>query len=485
MFEKAETAGSETPWGLSWSDLLSSMRPTPAEGTKCRSIVARVEDALRFGGVEGVRVVAGGAFGKGTHMRGIASVLDMYAVYESDFKPADYFEAHLKKLYDAMSAAKESPFVNVEDRGFAVEFVSEGVECRLFAAGVLYGGVKDLLLDGAAQKVPNGSRTGLAPDLREVHLETTAAVLRVEFIRGQCPMYKDMVRAAKKWRDGCEFMVAGGRPGDYLIELLMVEAFQGAPAGAVSPDLYSTIFRRFLALVASQSGSGSDVLAADSMPKTFLSFPTLYNRGTIDHCLAKGLLVVGNSNLTDGSALVVVDPAVPFVNVAATVKEWGELRAAARSSLASFQNTEMVEILDVRLKNLSESVEKTLSGLRGKLEALENVEKSPRRWSGVLQFRDTHMSSDSWVPVVEIELRCLKWVLHARRPRMETTGYHQCVDVSLQAVGDIPRQLDVDVSFRGTVTQLKFDDQTDHVLVARRSEVMRNRDYQLQVTIVS
>lgn len=485
MFAKAETAGAETPWGLSWSDLLSSLRPLPSDDAKYRGIVARVEDALRFGGVGAVRIVAGGAFGKGTHMNGAGSALDIYAVFENNFQPADYFEAHLKKLYDAIGATKESPFVNVEDRGYAVEFTTEDVNCRLFAAGVLYGGAKDLLLDGTGPKVPNGSRTGLAPNIREVHLETTAAVLRVEFIRAQCPFYKDMVRVGKKWRDGCEFMVAGGRPGDYLIELLMVEAFHGAPASAPNPDLYATVFRRFLALVASQSGTGSDVVAADSMPKTFLTFPTYYNRGTIDHCLAKGLLCVDNRNSVDGSALVVIDPAVPFVNVASTVKEWAELRAAARDSLASFQNTEMVEILDVRLKNFSENVEKTLSGLQEKLNVLEQVEKSPRRWSGTLQFRDTHMSSDSWVPVVEMELRCLKWVLHARRPRVESTGYHQCVDVSLQAVGEIPRQLDVDVSFRGNVSQLKFDDQTDHVLVARRSEVMRNRDYQLQVTIVS
>jgi hypothetical protein len=315
-------------------------------------------------------------------------------------------------------------------------------------------------------------------------LETTCGVLRVELIRGQCPLYKDMVRVAKKWRDGCEFMVAGGSLGDYLIELLMLEAFHGAPAATPSPDLYSAIFRRFLALVATQSGTGSDAVAADAMPRTFLTWSTFYNRATVDHCLAKGFLTVNNSGATlDGSALVVVDPAAPFVNIASTVTEWGELRAAARESLASFQATEMVEVLDVRLQTFSEKVSKTLGALTAKIEQLEEVERAPRRWSGTLQFRDAHVSSDAWTPVVEMELRCLRWILHARKPRMESTAYAQLVDVSLQVVGEVTRQLDVDVSFRGAVVQLKFDGQTDHVLVARRSEVMRNRDYTLQVTV--
>jgi hypothetical protein len=485
MFEKGGGAGAETPWGQPWVEVLAELRPTAAEGSRLRGVMRRVEDALAVAGVSGARVVAGGEFGKGTAARGAPARLELYAVFDDGFAAADYFDSCLKLLFDAVQAAKGGEFVNVEDRGLAVEFTSDGVECRLFGAGVLYGGVKDLLLDGARREAggaPNGG--GAAVDPREVHTETTCGVLRAELIRAQCPLYKDMVRVAKKWRDGCKFMVAGGSPGDYLIELLMLEAFHGAPAAPLSPDLYSAVFRRFLALVATQSGTGSDAIAADAMPRTFLTWTTYYNRATVDYCLAKGLLAIDNRSATlDGSALVVVDPAVPFVNVAATVTEWSELRAAARDSLASFQATEMVEILDVRLQNFSEKVGKTLTALTSKLETLEEVERSPRRWTGTLQFRDVHMSSDAWASVVEMELRCLKWILHARRPRSDSTGYNQMVDISLQVVGSVPRQLDVDVSFRGAVTQLKFDSETDHVLVARRSEVMRNRDYTLQVTV--
>lgn len=485
MFERTGApAGSETPWGQPWSMLFEDLRPTPAFNLKLQNVARRVEDALRVANIPGVTLVVGGAYGKGTIERGAHARLEAYAVFEDGFEAGNYFEGCLKPLLKAMEAT-EGDFVNVQDRGLAVEFVTDGVECRLFGAGVLYGGVKDLLLDEVGKKASGDSNAnGPSPDPREVHIETTCGVLRVQHIRSQCPLYKDMVRVAKKWRNGCEFMVSGGTLGDYLIELLMLEAFHGAPAAAPSPDIFSAIFRRFLALVATQSGTGSDILAADAMPRTFLSWKIYYDRATVDHCLAKGLLKVDNRTAAlDGSALVVVDPAVPFVNVAETVTDWAEVRAAARDSLASFQATEMVEVLDVRLQNFSDKVSKTLGDLTSKLERLQEVDRAPRRFSGTIQFRDTHLSSDAWSPVVEMELRCLRWVLHARRPRSETSGYAQMLDISLQVVGEVPRQLDVDVSFRGAVVNLKFDKDTDHVLVARRSEVMRNRDYALQVTV--
>jgi hypothetical protein len=495
MFEKSSaTAASETPWGVTWLSLLASLRPPRSADAALVSATDRVADALLD---LGVRVVAGGAFGKGTHGASdvLRSRLDLYAVWDEPdaFVAGDYLDRHLNALAAALGSARNAAdFVGVQDLGLAVEFCTGGVECRLFGAGVLYAGVSELLMLPVINPGGNGSEaspSGIAGFLaRDVLVETSAALLRLDFIRAQSPLFKDMVRVAKKWRDGIEFMVAGSRPGDYLLELLMLEAFYGAPVAKPSPDIFSAIFRRFLALVSSQSGSGSDVIGVESAPKSFLAWSTYYNRSTIDHCLAKGLLAVSNAGAAyggDGSALVVVDPAVPFVNVAATVTDWSELRIAARESIAHFKSTEMVEVLDGRLKTFSEGVERTLANLTSKLQKLEMVERAPRRWSGAIQFRDLHMSSDAWTVVVEMELRCLKWVVHARRPRVEDTGYHQCVDVSIAVIGEVPRALDVDVTYRGTESRLKFDETTTHVLVARRSEVMRNRDYAMQITVVS
>lgn len=511
MLEKGGAAGaSETPWGLTWADLLKSLRPVRAENERFDGIVRQIRDALNFGGVEHDRVVAGSAYGKQTMVRGDRK-LDVFVVFETSFDPARYLDAHLKPVFDALVQSKGSPFVDVEDKGLAVHFIVDDVECRVFAAGVLNGGPKDLLLPAPSVLPPSSSSTSLmsdpsgsssaiefAPngygkggasyitaDERAVHIETTCALHRIDLIRLQCPLFKDMARVAKKWRSSCNFMRRSDAPGDYLIELLMLEAYHGAAHAVPSPDLYAAIFRRFLALVSSQSGTGSDVLAAADMPKSFLSWTTFYNQGAIDHCIAKGLLKLDNSR-SELCSLVVVDPAVPFVNVAETVKDWGEIRKLARESLSHFQNTEIVEVLQTRLQTFSTGVEETLKSMQTRLDTLQWLEESPRRWSGVVQFKDPHMSGDAWAIVMEVELRRLKWRLNARCARSEGVGYNSVIDVSLQLMSKpLTRSIDVDVNFRNTTSQLVFDPNTDHVLVARRSEVIRNRDYNVQITIVA
>ncbi len=147
-------------------------------------------------------------------------------------------------------------------------------------------------------------------------------------------------------------------------------------------------------------------------------------------------------------------------------------------------------MLQAKLDHFSITVEDTLKSMRKKLTALENVESSPRRWSGTIQFSEVHIASDSWAGVRDIELRCMKWRINVRRSRSDTTGYSRTVDVSLQVVSlereeKLPRTFDVDVTFQGQNSQLVFGPTVDHVLIARRSEVIRNREYPVQVTIVA
>ena len=263
-----------------------------------------------------------------------------------------------------------------------------------------------------------------------------------------------------------------------------IEAFQGVPAAHPSPDHYTLIFRRFLALMATESSCGGDALAPYDMPKMFLSWSTFYNQGAVDFSIAKGLLRVSPED-AESRSLCVVDPTVPFVDVASTVVDWNEVRQFARESLSKFQNTEIVELLQAKLREFSVSVESTLGLIQEKLKTLENIESSPRRWSGTVQFRDIHMSGDSWAPVIDVELRCLKWRINARRARSDGTGYSHTVDVSLQALGKLERTIDVDVKFQTVNSQLVFGPNIDHVLVARRSEVIRNREYSVQITVVA
>ncbi len=152
--------------------------------------------------------------------------------------------------------------------------------------------------------------------------------MRAEFLAGQPPMFKDMVRVGKKWRDSCDFSMAVNAPGDYLLELIMLEAFQGAPAAASGPDHFSTVFRRFLSIFASRSGTGADLIGAADMPKTFLAWTTYYNQGAIDYCVAQRMLQPLRA-AGDGRSLCVLDPTVPFVDVAGTIEDWTEVRNCA------------------------------------------------------------------------------------------------------------------------------------------------------------
>ncbi|PXF46404.1 hypothetical protein BWQ96_03798 [Gracilariopsis chorda] len=475
------SASTETSWGLPWEDVFAALRPSPDEINLYKSIISQVEDVLKDAHLPH-NLFPGGSFGKKTLTTG-ENKLQLFSIYD-DFQPDNYFEVHLKPMMAALKSA--NVFSDLKENGLAAVFNKDGIEVRILAAGVLYGGPKDLLLPLKENEKQSGE---VLPDIlrgqqiaREVHVETTCGVLRSQVIANQCPLYHDMVRSAKKWRSTCDFISSADMPGDYLIELLMLEAFTGAPCMPRGPGLYSTTMRRFLSLAAAQCGSGSDVMADDSMPKSMLWWDRYYNRGTIDLCMAKGLLDVGRSDLC---SIIVVDPAVPFVNVARSVPDWSEMRKCARDSLSSFQNTDLLDSLDHRLRALSEGMLDTVNGMRNQIEALQLLVNSPRRWSGAIQFNEVHMNSDAWTKVMEVELQTVKWRINARKARTEGTGYTSCVDISLQRIGKkLERTIDVDVLFRGGTSNLVFDADVDHVLICRRSEIVRNRDYSIQVTIV-
>ena len=94
------------------------------------------------------------------------------------------------------------------------------------------------------------------------------------------------------------------------------------------------------------------------------------------------------------------------------------------------------------------------------------------------------MRSDAWVSVCAMEMRCFLWRFNARNARSEIVGYRAVVDPSLMCLAERERVLDVDVGFRGHVANLSFGEKNEHVLIAKRSEVVKNRDYALQGTII-
>lgn len=490
---------SETPWGLPWAALFTSLRPTRSHMQFIDSIIEQIRLALARANIEPDRFLAGGPAGRGTQSAGDMT-LELYAVFSEGFQARTYVDAYLQPFIAALKLDSKAPFSNIEENGLSVLFHVSGVDVRLFAAGELYAGAKELLLPPStdANTVLLSASPSNAPEkpeiaggganailsVREVHVQTTCAVMRTEFLAMQPRMYKDMVRVARKWRDSLKYTRTDSVPCDLLLELVMLEAFQGAPAARASADAYAAVFRRFLALLASQSAADGALAGAVDQPATFLAWTTLYNRGAIDHCVAHRML----HNHRGDAHLCVLDPAAPFIDVADTVADWTETRRFARDSLVHFQNTELVEALQAKLNHFSVSVEETLNLMRERIENLQNVEASPRRWSGNIQFNEVHLSTETWSRVFELELRCLKWRINVRRARSDTTGYARTADVSLQIIGlkeRLRRTIDVDVHFQGHTAQLVYGPECDHVLIAKRSEILRNRDYAMQITIVA
>lgn len=489
--EEAVPGISETPWGLRWDELIEQLRPSREKNQQIESVAEEVRIALARADIVPDRFLIGGAAGRGTHV-GDDVTLDLYAVFSDGFEPQRYLDAHIRPFIAALSGDAAS-FVAIEERGLAAIFSVRGFDVRLFAAGDLYAGAKELLLDNDANgdaihfdekpAADGGGGANAFLNTRDVHIQTTCAVMRTDFLAAQPRMYKDMVRVARKWRDSQTFSRAEHEPPHLLLELLMLEAFQGASVLRAGADSYALIFRRFLTLVASRSADAS-LPGATDQPPTFLSWPTLYNRGAIDLAVSRRMLKARPAD----AHLCVIDPAVPFVDVADCVTNWAESRQFARDSLAHFQNTELVEVLRTKLNTFSVSVEDTLRHMREKIDALQSIEASPRRWSGKIQFTELQLTKDGWSRVHELELRCLKWCINVRRARSDTTGYARTADVSLQIMGlkeRLQRTIDVDVHFQGQTAQLVYGPECDHVLIARRSEVLRNRDYNIQITIVA
>lgn len=479
MFDKSSSSP-ETLWGLSWRSLFASLRPTPDEIAVYESIISEVKNVLAKAHLPH-DIQPGGAFGKGNMQKG-DKTLFLYSIH-TPFIAANYSDVYLNPIVNTLLSV--SSFTDLKETALAVVFNASGVKVHLSAAGIFYGGPKDLLLPlNQAMRKPSLEGSDFAHIIQEasdVQIHTTCAVLRTQFIGSHPPLYHDLVRVAKKWRSECQFSSAAITPGDYLIELLMLEAFKGAPCLPHATDLYATILRRFFSLAATKSGSGSDVMADDSMPKSMLWWDSFYNRGAIDLCIAKGLVDV---NRNDKCSVIIIDPTAPFVNVARSIPDWTELRNHATESLMNFQNTGLLDTLKDRLQVLSVGMQATISRMQNQLENLHHLEVSPRRWSGTIQFNEAHINSDTWTSIADIKLRTILWRMNVRKARME--GYSTCVDISIQMIGErLQRPIDVDVLFRGGTINLVFDENVDHVLIAKRSEVVRNRDYPVQITVIA
>lgn len=466
----------ETPWGMSWHNLIESLRPSPALVTRLISITDHLRKVLSTITPAPDRIVLGGPFGAGT-MSSSNPSLHLYAVFDS-FDPDNYFATHLNAINEALSDMKPRPS-SIRQNGLAVTCAIDDVPVSVFAAGDFPCGPAQLL------DIPSTPPPSSTTEARTVHLETTCAILRSTALRIQPQLFKDMVRVVSKWLSGVEFLTASDVPNHYLVQLLVLQAVRTSSSRKPSPELYSSIMRTFLSLASSSSTTTNPIISNPTTPATFLWWPFYYDRHLVDWCISNFLLVSSPEN-TATSPLVIVDIAAPFVNVANSLRDWSELRRAARDALRFFEHRDTVQKLQDRLKTVTDGFQEAVDTLKEKVGQLQLVEQSPRRWSGSIQFTENHLNSDQWCTVMEVKLRTILWRVNARRARVENVGYGAMIDLSLQMVGPpLSRNIDVDVVFRSSTAYIVFDKSSDHVFLQKRSEVVRNRDYPLQITVIT
>ena len=132
MSSPVEASEAETPWGTSWKDLLTELRPTYEENNRLSSLVTIITDVLTKAGIPFSEVVIGDSFGHGTMLSGELRLF-IYVMYDQ-FRPDAYFELHLNPI---MAALKQfSP----TQLGLSAKFLHENVDIRVFAAGTLQMG---------------------------------------------------------------------------------------------------------------------------------------------------------------------------------------------------------------------------------------------------------------------------------------------------------------------------------------------------------
>lgn len=471
----AQSQDSQSPWGLQWDQLLLSLRPSRSQISQLDAIVELFRQSLHQINPPPDRVHIGGPYGAGT-MSAAAPSLYLYAIFDS-FHADNYFDCHLKHIMDAVCGMTPRPS-SITQKGFAVTCIVDNVNISVFAAANMpYGPAQIAQLPAAP---PVSSPT----EARTVHLETSCAVLRSSALCIQPQVFKDMVRIADKWLAGVEFLSSSDKPSHYLIELLMLQAVRSVSITHVTPDLYSSIMRAFLSLITTSPTSAVKGISDHSMPPTFLWWPFYYDRHLVDWCIANFLVTPQQSR--SSTPLVIIDIAAPFVNVAESLTDWGEFRRAARDALRLYEHRDTVQRLQDRLQSLTSGFQEAVDSLKREVKHLQLIEDSPRRWTGTVQFTEKHLNSDSWCLVTEVTLRTIVWRVNARRARSETVGYGTMIDLSLQMVGPPPnRPIDVDVVFRSVKIDHVFDKVSDHVFLQKRSEVIRNRDYLLQITVIA
>ncbi|MGZ4849975.1 MAG: hypothetical protein ACXV2C_01190 [Candidatus Bathyarchaeia archaeon] len=170
----------------------------------------------------GATVVKAGSYGKKTFLQGRRE-LDIVA-YLSSFSLA---EAASLRAHCLVELKKFFP--SCREKLWALVLTCDGVSV-------------DVLLTGVMQQGPLGF-ISLSSDDR---LSCSMAKTQLLFFKAQPEIYQDCVRMAKHWRSTIKWADEATRPSSYLLELLMLQAFQSHSGTESTEEQSVALFLHFL-----------------------------------------------------------------------------------------------------------------------------------------------------------------------------------------------------------------------------------------------
>jgi len=387
MEEQAQQNNTITPWGGSWIALAQQVTPTSDDHQKIQAAFVALKKVLAAGVSSShkiSRILKAGSYGKGTICR-MRLELDV-VLYMEDYTP-DRHEETLR-FFLALFEKSAPGFTQVRKVTHAIKMLfNQSVSIDLLPTTTL--------LEGAMGFIP------LSPTHRDL-MSAAAAKDQCTFIKEQSQLYKDLVRVAKFWRKQITWATKAVRPSSYLLELLMLHAYQQhyASMAVMKKDgtkrqMLASIFRDFLKSVTEMNAT------------TFICWNAFYS----ETVARQHIFTTPARKDGDKRNPVIVDPANPTNDVANRMHDWGPFVAYAQATLKHFDKQEMVGLSRMvsELRSEKQVLQEEIKLLREDITRLRKA-AFHRSVVTVVTFAPFQPEKDS----IQCEVAGLKWKIHFR-----------------------------------------------------------------------
>ena len=293
--------------------VLEEIRPSEENNRAVKEVVGEVVEWLKAD-LKPTKIVKGGSYGKGTHIKGRNEV-DLVVVFPGPLSACSkeecskYCALILQCLTKHTTSATPDAIKTREKKGWSSPTQEGEVFVKMHAVSFRMNDVSFDVLPAYEL----GSPEDLF-HLRREQLEFASAStvkFQVDFVKHQDARYKDLVRYCKKWRNLYTWESKSAKPSSYLLELLALHAYELLTVRG-----------------------GSTVYSLELGFKTFL-----------DVLLDEKLSVMWSrfyEPSSNGFRLpLVLDPGNPRNNVCSRLTRWDTIRAHAKATLSAITTPDL------------------------------------------------------------------------------------------------------------------------------------------------